>query len=188
MRALAVGMIAVLAVVGLVSLGDVREDFEERCTEPWRPATTIDVSRPKLAPEDVGRISPSARDVEIAGRAYSIDPRINKSMGGASAPVNPFHRKRIGAYFTAVAKDEATLRALKPLCVRATLGGDVWHRRVHTHNVYSQGITGKAVGGAGAGHGPEWPVDATVRLAFLVSIDGARYVLEAAAVPIIGSD
>jgi hypothetical protein len=188
MRVVVVGLVGVAAFAGLILFGQLRDDFEERCTERWQGATLIDVSWLRLAPEDIGKVSPTVRRVTIEDHSFAVDASINKTMGWASAPVNPFHRQRIGVVFAIAAQDESTLRTLVPLCLRATLGNDTWERRARSRASYTRSITGAAVGGAGAIHGPEWPREATVRLALLASVDGKRYVLEAAAVPVIGTD
>lgn len=187
-RLLIILLVAVVAIAGLFFLGELREDFAERCTESWDTATPINVSRLTLAPEDVGRIS-SVRKVDIGGRAFEVEASIHKTMGWAGIPVNPFHRQRTGVIFQVIGKDEATVKALVPHCIRATLGSEMWERRAHARtDIYIRGIAGDAVGGAGARNGPEWPRDALVRLQLLATFEERRYVLDAAAVPVVGTD
>jgi hypothetical protein len=187
-RLLVISLAAVVAIAGLLFLGQVRENLAERCTESWDAATPINVSSLTLAPEDVGRISP-VRRVDIAGRVFEVQASINKSMGWASAPVNPFHRQRTGVIFQVIGKDEATVKALVPHCIRAMLGAEVWERRAHARtDIHIRGIAGDAVGGAGAINGPEWPGGAIVRLQLLASFEGARYVLDATDVPVVRTD
>src|SRR5687767_9817107 len=103
-RLVVIASIAVAAMATVLLVGQLREDFAERCTESWDAAMTVDVSRVTLAPEDVGRVSPR-RNVAIGGRPFEVEAYVYKSMGNTSAPVNPLHRQRISVIFQVIAPD-----------------------------------------------------------------------------------
>jgi hypothetical protein len=42
----------------------------------------------------------------------------------SARPLNPFREQSIGVIFTVIGADVTTVKALAPLCIRATLGGE----------------------------------------------------------------
>jgi hypothetical protein len=183
-RATVASLVLVVVVAVPVTL-HARDVFAARCTERFDGATRIDVSHRTLTADEVGRVSPVSV-VSIEGHRYEIDGSIAKSMGWASVNT-AFRRQPVYSFFTIVADDRESLEALVPLCTAATLEDRSWERRAIVGETSVRGDQ-RVYRYAASGSGPEWPLEATVRLLVLVSVDGHRYVLDAGAVRIVGSD